>query len=185
MDSISDSDSDDAGSIPAGATTKQTFGRFVVLKRRHVCFRYFSPDFISISHTQTNMAQQDKIKIISSSSLARPDAVFSHATITGNLVFVSGQAGVDFSTGKIDSDFEKQARQAFENMKKVLETAGSDLAHVTKIVIWLKRQEHFDILNALYKEYFPINPPARSVPVVDLPKDEYLISVEAIGVLKV
>ena len=129
------------------------------------------------------MAQQD-IKTISSDALARPAAVFSHATIMNNLVFVSGQAGVDFSSGKIDADFGKQARQAFENLKKVLETAGSDLAHTTKIVVWLKRAEDFDVLNAVYKEYFPSNPPARSVPIVDLPKPEYLISIEAIAVLR-
>ena len=130
------------------------------------------------------MAQQGKIKTISSDALARPAAVFSHATIVGNMVFVSGQAGVDFSTGKLDPDFEKQARQAFENLKNVLEVAGSDLMHTTKVVVWMKRSEDFDLLNAIYQEYFPINPPARSVPVVDLPKPEYLISVEAMAVLK-
>jgi len=130
------------------------------------------------------MTHQDKIDVVSSDALARPAAVFSHATITGNLVFVSGQAGVDFSTGKTDADFGRQARQAFENLKKVLEAAGSDLAHTTKVVVWLKHAKDFDALNAIYKEYFPYNAPARSVPIVDLPKDEYLISVEAIAVVK-
>lgn len=132
----------------------------------------------------TTMAQGTKIKTIGSEKLSRPAAVFSHATIASNLVFVSGQAGVDFATGKIESDFSKQARQAFENLKQVLEAAGSDLAHTTKLVVWLKRPEDFDQLNALCKEYFPTNPPARSVPVVDLPKPEYLISIEAVAVLK-
>jgi 2-iminobutanoate/2-iminopropanoate deaminase len=130
------------------------------------------------------MTQPGKIKTISSDALARPAAVFSHATIAGDMVFISGQAGVDFSTGKLDPDFEKQARQAFENLKNVLELAGSDLIHTTKVVVWLKRPEDFDLLNVIYKEYFPNNPPARSVPVVDLPKPEYLISVEAIAVVK-
>ncbi|HZY78406.1 MAG TPA: RidA family protein, partial [Cyclobacteriaceae bacterium] len=111
-------------------------------------------------------------------------AKFSQATIAGNLVFVSGQAGIDFETGKIDADFGKQARHAFENLKRVLEASGSDLAHTTKVVVWLKRPEDFETLNALYQEYFPETPPARSVPVVDLPKPEYLISVEAIAILK-
>lgn len=101
------------------------------------------------------MAQQDlPIKTIESSDLARPAAVFSHATISDRLVFVSGQAGVDFATGKIETDFGKQARQAFENLKTVLEAAGSDLSHTTKVVVWLKRPEDFDQLNAIWKEYF-------------------------------
>jgi 2-iminobutanoate/2-iminopropanoate deaminase len=141
-------------------------------------------DLIYFTFTLILTMASEKIKIVSSDALARPASVFSHATIAGGLVFVSGQAGIDFSTGKIDPDFGRQARQAFENLKKVLETSGSDLAHTTKIVIWMQRAEDFDALNAIYKEYFPSNPPARSVPVVDLPKSEYLISVEAIAVLR-
>jgi 2-iminobutanoate/2-iminopropanoate deaminase len=133
----------------------------------------------------TTMAQQNaKIKTIGSDVLARPAAPFSQAVISGHFIFVSGQAGVDFTTGKIEPDFEKQARQAFDNLKKVLEASGSDLAHTIKIVVWLKKAEDFDQLNALFKEYFPTNPPARSVPVVDLPKPEYLLSIEATAVLK-
>lgn len=110
--------------------------------------------------------------------------MFSHATISNNLVFVSGQAGVDFATGKIESDFSLQARQAFENLRAVLEASGSDFAHTTKVVVWLRRAEDFDQLNVIWKEYFPNNAPARSVPVVNLPKPEYLISIEAIAALK-
>ncbi len=131
------------------------------------------------------MAQHDpKIKTIDSDVLARPATIFSQAVISGNLIFVSGQTGVDFSTGKIEPNFEKQARLAFGNLKKVLEASGSDLAHTIKILVWLKNAEDFDQLNVLYKEYFPTNPPARSVPVVDLPKPEYLLSIEAVAVVK-
>lgn len=131
------------------------------------------------------MAQQDSnIKTIGSDVLGRPASVFSHAVITGNQVFVAGQAGIDFSTGKTDPNFDKQARLAFENLKKVLEASGSDLAHTVKVVVFLKRAEDFDQLNALFKEYFPVNPPARSVPVADLPKPEYLLSIEAMAVVR-
>jgi 2-iminobutanoate/2-iminopropanoate deaminase len=130
------------------------------------------------------VAQDSQIKTISSDALARPAAAFSHAVIAGNLIFVAGQSGVDFSTGKLEPSFEKQARQAFINLKKVLEASGSDLAHTIKVVIWLKNAEDFDQLNALYKEYFPTNPPARSVPIVDLAKPEYLVGIEAIATVK-
>ncbi|GHN02459.1 RidA family protein [Cytophagales bacterium WSM2-2] len=130
------------------------------------------------------VAQSSQIKTIGSDALARPAAAFSHAVVVGNLVFVAGQAGIDFSTGKLDSDFEKQGRQAFANLKKVLEASGSDLAHTVKVVVWLKKPEDVDKLNALYKEFFPTNPPARSVPIVDLSKPEYLIGIEAIATVK-
>jgi 2-iminobutanoate/2-iminopropanoate deaminase len=132
-----------------------------------------------------SLAQQPmSVKTISSADLSRPAAAYSHAIVAGNVVYVSGQAGVDFSTGKTDSDFEKQARQAFENVKKVVEASGSDMAHVIKVTAWLTDAANFDKLNKLYSEYFPKNPPARSTPIVDLPKPEYKISLEAVAVLK-
>ena len=58
------------------------------------------------------------------------------------------------------------------------------MSHVVKVTVWLKDAADFDRLNALYKEYFPTNPPSRSTPIVDLPKAEYKISLEAIAVVK-
>lgn len=127
---------------------------------------------------------ENPIKVVSAENLTRPAAVFSHAVISDDLIFISGQAGVDFSSGKLETEFEKQARQSFENLKKVLEASGSDLAHVVKVTAWLKNAEDFAKFNALYKEYFPVNPPARSTPIVALPLPEYKISLEAIAVVK-
>lgn len=124
-----------------------------------------------------------KIKPVSAEELSRPSAPFSHAVVAGDFVFVAGQAGVDFSTGKVDLDFEKQARQAFDNVKQVLESSGSDMSNVVRVTIWLKDAADFEKLNMLYKEYFPKNPPARSTPIVDLPKPEFKISIEAMALL--
>ena len=141
--------------------------------------------FACITFPLLPSAQQNmKIKAISAEELLRPSASYSHALVVDNLVFVAGQAGVDFSTGKTDPDFEKQARQAFDNLKKVLESSGSDMSRVVKTTVWLKDARDFEKLNALYKEYFPKNPPARSTPIVDLPRPEFKISIEAVAVVK-
>ena len=120
---------------------------------------------------------------IDSTQLPHPTMAYSQAVKVGNLLFVAGQAGIDFTTGLIAPDFETQARQAFTNLTKVLRAAGSDLDKVAKTTIWLVDAANFDCLNQLYAEYFPSNSPARSTPVVHLPKAHFQISIEAIAVV--
>ncbi len=105
---------------------------------------------------------------------------YSHAVRLGDLLFISGQAGIDPVTGAVSEDFSAQARQAFQNLATVLEAAGSDLKHVAKTTIFLTNAAEFAKLNELYAEFFPTNPPARSVPIVQLPRG-LLISIECIG----
>jgi 2-iminobutanoate/2-iminopropanoate deaminase len=110
-------------------------------------------------------------------------AVYSQAVRAGNFIFVAGQAGVDLNSGKIAEAFETQARQAFENLSLVLSACGSSLQNVVKTTIWLRDAANFIELNELYAEYFPKNAPARSTPIVDLPKPNMQISIEAIAVI--
>ena len=106
---------------------------------------------------------------------------YSQAMRFGGLIFVAGQAGLNPTTGAVvGATFDLQARQAFENLRAVLEDAGSGLDRVLKTTCFLAVPEAFDQLNALYAEYFPVAPPARSTPVVQLPRG-LLFSIEAIA----
>ena len=106
---------------------------------------------------------------------------YSQAVRVGELLFIAGQAGVDPSSGALAGPtFELQARRAFENLRAILEDAGSGLDQVVKTTCFLAAPEAFDQLNALYAEYFPVAPPVRSTPVVQLPRG-LLFSVEAIA----
>ena len=116
--------------------------------------------------------------------LPHPTFCYSQATKVGNLIFVSGQSGTDFTTGNVSDDFETQSRQAFENLKTVLSAAGSAMHRVAKTTVWLKDAANFETLNKLYAEYFPGHPPVRSTPVVSLPKANLQISIEAIAVVE-
>lgn len=107
---------------------------------------------------------------------------YSQVVRLGDLLFVAGQGGLDPKSGAVVPGFEAQARQAFENLRAVLEDAGSGLAQVVKTTCFLADPEGFDQLNALYAEYFPQTPPARSTPVVKLPRG-LLFSIEAIAAL--
>jgi 2-iminobutanoate/2-iminopropanoate deaminase len=89
---------------------------------------------------------------------------------------------VDPKSGSVAGpDFESQARQAFENLRSVLEDAGSSLEQVVRVTCFMADPGAFPTLNALFEEYFPKEPPVRSTPVVALPKG-LLFSIDAIAV---
>ena len=107
---------------------------------------------------------------------------YAQAVRVGDLVFTAGQPGIDPATGQVAGvTFEAQARQAFANLRAVLEDAGSRMERVVKVTCFLADAEAFGVLNTLFEEYFPGNPPARSAPVIALPRG-LLFSIEAIAV---
>ena len=107
---------------------------------------------------------------------------YSQAVRVGDLLFTAGQPGIDPRTGAVAGpDFESQARQAFENLRTVLEDAGSSLGQVVRVNCFMADEGAFATLNALFGEYFPTEPPVRSAPVVTLPKG-LLFSIDAIAV---
>jgi 2-iminobutanoate/2-iminopropanoate deaminase len=87
---------------------------------------------------------------------------FSPCVVVGDLIFVSGQASVD-SKGQLVSDtFEGEFRRSIENVRKVLEAAGSDLAHVVQTRNYVRDEKDLPLYNQLYREYFPQPSPART-----------------------
>lgn len=108
---------------------------------------------------------------------------YSQAVRVGNLVYTAGQPGIDPATGNVAGDsFEAQARQAFANLAAVLEDAGSSLGRVIKVTCFVTDAAAFPTLNALFAEFFPVAPPVRSTPLVQLPRG-LLFSIDAIAVV--
>jgi 2-iminobutanoate/2-iminopropanoate deaminase len=96
---------------------------------------------------------------------------YSQAVRASGLLFVSGQPGVDPSTGEpAGQTFDVQARQAFKNLEAVLRAGASRLDLVVNTTILLTDVSNFTELNHLYAEFFPDNPPARMTMTVPLPK---------------
>src|SRR5713101_3580953 len=87
----------------------------------------------------------------------------SQAIKVGDWVFASGQLGLDVSTGKLaEGGIAAETRQVCENLKAVLEAAGSSLDRVVKVTIYMvDLRERMD-MNAVFSQYFPIDPPART-----------------------
>lgn len=109
---------------------------------------------------------------------------YVHAVKAGELVFVSGQLGLDPTDGSMPEGIEAQAKQSLSNLKTVLEGCGSDLNHVVKTTIFLDSMDDFAKVNEIYAQYFPEEFPARScVEVAKLPKGG-LVEIEAVAVVK-
>lgn len=112
----------------------------------------------------------------------RMSQVFPQAVIAQGLIFLSGTPGLDLHSGKVVSDqFEEQARQCFENIRIILEEAGSSLGKVVKTTIFMVTGNDFSVVNKVYTQFFPENPPARSTPQVMPFPAGILISVECIA----
>jgi reactive intermediate/imine deaminase len=88
---------------------------------------------------------------------------FSTAVRTGNLLFLSGQIGNKPGTRELaDTGITGQTRQTLDNIKAVLEYAGTSLERVVKCTVFLVNMADFPAMNAVYATYFPKDPPARS-----------------------
>jgi 2-iminobutanoate/2-iminopropanoate deaminase len=119
------------------------------------------------------------------STAAAPAAVgpYSQAIATDDLVFCSGQVGLDPATGAlVDGGLEPQAERALKNLASVLDAAGCTYADVVKTTCFLTDINDFAAFNAIYARYMPDPPPARSTfAVAGLPKGAS-IEIEAIAI---
>jgi 2-iminobutanoate/2-iminopropanoate deaminase len=127
----------------------------------------------------------DSIRAIISTDKA-PGAIgpYSQAVKTDSMVFVSGQLALDPATGNlINDDIKSETRQAMENLKNILEAAGSSLKKVIKTTLYIKEMSDFPVINEAYGQFFQNDPPARAcVEVARLPKDANF-EIEPVGLL--
>ena len=121
-------------------------------------------------------------KIISAKNAPAAVGPYSHAVLAGNTLYTSGQLGLDPVSGELAAGVEAQAKQALENLRAVLETAGMDFQDVTKTTVFLSDMGDFAAINAIYAQYFTGEAPARScVQVAALPKGA-AFEIEAVAV---
>lgn len=98
---------------------------------------------------------------------------YSQAVKANGFLFVSGQVCLDPKTQQlVEGDISKQTERVMENLKGIVEAAGSSLDHAVKTTVFLSDMNDFAAMNAVYGKYFPSDPPARAtVQVSRLPKD--------------
>ena len=112
----------------------------------------------------------------------KPIGPYSQAIRANGFLYVSGQVALDRKTGEMPgADIKLQTQRALENVKGILEAAGSNLHHVVKTTVFLKDMNDFAAMNEVYAKYFTSAAPARStVQVARLPKDA-LVEIEVIA----
>jgi 2-iminobutanoate/2-iminopropanoate deaminase len=112
-------------------------------------------------------------KQVNTSSAPAAIGPYSQGVIAGNLLFVSGQIPINPADGSLVSDsLESQANQVFENLRAIIQEAGTSFEHVLKLTIYLTDLENFAAVNKVMENYFSQPYPARAtVEVSRLPKD--------------
>lgn len=114
-----------------------------------------------------------------------PHRPYSPAVLAGNLLYVSGHTGSDPRTREFEAGIEAQTRQALTNIRDVVEAAGGTLEDIAKVnVFMVDMPSDFEGMNAVFREFFPTSPPARStVGVSHLARPGLRVEIEAVGVL--
>jgi 2-iminobutanoate/2-iminopropanoate deaminase len=93
-----------------------------------------------------------------------PVGPYNQAVVVGDLVFTAGQIALDVESGEmVGDDVTQQAMKALDNLKAVLEAAGSGLDRAVKATVFLRHMGDFKAVNEVYGQYFDVDPPARSV----------------------
>jgi 2-iminobutanoate/2-iminopropanoate deaminase len=123
-------------------------------------------------------------KIIQTEKAPGAIGPYSQAVRTENMVYTAGQIALDPASMEIVSGgIEAETRQVLTNLKHVLEAANSGLNYVVKTTVFLQDMGEFSKMNAVYAEFFPENPPARSaVEVAALPKG-VAVEIEAVALV--
>jgi 2-iminobutanoate/2-iminopropanoate deaminase len=130
------------------------------------------------------MIEPVSLKRVTTENLPPPVGPYSPGIVTGNLVFVSGQAGRDPQTGAVPEDVEAQTEQALLNVAAILEAAGSSLSQVIRCGVFLVDMREFQKMNGVYARMFGDHRPARTtVEVSALPGTGLRVEIDAIAVV--
>ena len=122
------------------------------------------------------------IQAITTDRAPIPRGPYSPAVRAGTMVFVAGQVPLDPATNTpVEGSIEDQTRRVLDNMAAILEAAGSSLARVVKVTIFLADIGDFAAVNGVYASYFTGTPPARSTVAGALPSG-FRLMIDAIAV---
>ena len=118
---------------------------------------------------------------ITSAQGAAPAGPYSPALRWGELLFVSGQVGVDPATGApVEGDFGAEVRQVLTNVRTLVEAGGSAMDKVLKATVYLTDMALFGAMNAVYEQFFPEPRPTRSTVRVGLAK-QFRVEIDLIA----
>ena len=110
-------------------------------------------------------------KVVCTPNAPQPKGVYSQAIVADGFVFVAGQACVNPKTNEFEyGDIQSEARRTLENIRAILEAAGSSLKDVVRVGVFLADMNDFAAMNEVYKQFFTEDQPARTTVGAQLPK---------------
>ena len=123
-------------------------------------------------------------KIITTQNAPLAIGTYSQGVTFQNIVYTSGQIGINPQTGKIvNESFKDEVRQVIKNLGGVLLESGSALDKILKMTVFITDLSLFSELNEVFLEFFPKHPPARSVVEVSALPMNVRVEIEAIGII--
>ncbi len=108
------------------------------------------------------MANGSERQLVAAANAPKPVGPYSPAILAGDYLFLSGQGARDVA-GRMPEGIEAQARQCLENVKAITEAAGLNLKHIVHLQLYLEHIGNFEVVDRVYADYFPADPPARAV----------------------
>ena len=108
---------------------------------------------------------------------------YNQGIVANGFIFTSGQLPINPVTGQIPPTIEEQTVQVLENLKAIIEAAGSSIEKVVKCTVYLQNFSDFAIMNQIYATYFNINQPARATVEVSKMAKDALVEIDAIAIV--
>lgn len=122
-------------------------------------------------------------KIISTEKAPAAIGPYNQGTIASGMLYTSGQLPINPVTGEMPASIEAQTVQVLENLKAIIEAAGSSMEKVVKCTVYIVDFNDFAVMNGIYSTYFPTNPPARATVGISKLAKNALVEIDAIAIV--
>jgi len=109
---------------------------------------------------------------------------YNQGIVAGGFLFTSGQLPINPVSGLVASSVEEQTIQVLDNLKAIVEAAGSGMEKVVKCTVYLQNFSDFDVMNKIYATYFPTNSPARATVEVSKMAKNALVEIDAVAIVE-
>ena len=108
---------------------------------------------------------------------------YNQGIVASGFLFTSGQLPINPVSGLVASSVEEQTIQVLDNLKAIVEAAGSGMEKVVKCTVYLQNFSDFDVMNKIYATYFPTNSPARATVEVSKMAKNALVEIDAVAIV--
>lgn len=122
-------------------------------------------------------------KIISTENSPAAIGPYNQGIVANGFLFTSGQLPIHPVTGEVPPTIEEQTVQVLDNLKAIIEAAGTTMENVVKCTVYIQNMSDFAVMNQIYSTYFPTNPPARACVEISKIAKEALVEIDAIAII--